>query len=52
MTGGLEMNANDYWQVFLETGAPEFYLLYHHARKLENNHVLDGSGISPAGHKL
>ena len=38
------MNAKDYWQFFLETGAPEAYLLYTKQMKLEENNVLDDSG--------
>ena len=32
------MNALDYWQLFLETGAPEMYLMYC-KRKSEETHV-------------
>jgi len=46
------MKASDYWQMFLETGAPEMYLLYHNARKMESSNVLDDSGTGPASHKL
>ena len=46
------MNAKDYWQIFLETGAPEFYLLYHKAQKMENINVLDGSRIGSEGNSL
>ena len=46
------MNAQDYWQMFLETGAPELYLLYNNARKMERSHVLDDSGPGVAGHTL
>ena len=46
------MNASDYWQIFMETGAPEMYLLYHNARKLEKRHVLDDSGAGPAGNDI
>lgn len=46
------MNSKDYWQMFMETGAPELYLLYHKAQKMENTNVLDGSGSGPAGHSL
>lgn len=35
------MKAIDYWHVFLETGAPEAYLLYHAALKREDKHVSD-----------
>lgn len=42
------MDAQGIWQVFLETGAPEMYLLYSKARKLEDIHVLDDSGTGAA----
>jgi hypothetical protein len=35
------MKSQDYWQLFLETGSPELYLLYNNARKMETNHVFD-----------
>ena len=38
------MNARDYWEVFLETGAPEFYLMYSNAMKTEEHHVSDDTG--------
>lgn len=41
------MNAKDYWTVFLETGAPEAYLLYSAALKTEGKHVPDGAGCHP-----
>ena len=41
------MNAKDYWSVFLETGAPEAYLLYSAALKTEGKHVPDDSGSCP-----
>ncbi len=46
------MNAQDYWEFFLETGAPEVYLLYNNARKMEKIHVLDDSGPCASGHGL
>ena len=46
------MNANTMWQMFLETGAPEIYLLYHEAKKLEELHVSDGSGVGSAHNQL
>jgi hypothetical protein len=46
------MNAQDYWSVFLETGAPEFYLLYNQARRMEEIHVFNDSGAGSAGHGL
>ena len=50
--GGMNMNSQDYWQMFLETGAPEMYLLYHKAQKMEKTNVLDGSGSGPADRTL
>ena len=41
----------DYWKLFMETGAPEVYLL-HKAMQAEENHVSDDSGHRPAGHGL
>lgn len=46
------MEAKDYWQMFLETGAPEAYLMYTKALKLEANHVFNGEGPGAAGHGL
>lgn len=43
------MKAADYWDVFMETGAPEAYLLYSAALKTEGKHVPDDSGRSPEG---
>jgi hypothetical protein len=47
----MKMNAKDYWQAFVETGAPEFYTLYSQTKRLENSHVPDdqGSGVAPDG---
>ena len=49
---GMEMNAQQLWQTFLETGSPEVYLLYNQAKRVEQNHVFDSSGAGPAGHSL
>lgn len=46
------MNAGEYWQLFLETGAPEAYMLYSKQLKLEESHVFDYSGHCPANHEL
>ena len=46
------MNAFDYWQLFLETGAPEAYLMYTKAMKTEGKHVFDDSGDRPQSHGL
>ena len=46
------MQSKDYWQMFIETGAPELYLLFNNARKMENTHVLDDNGIGTQSHGL
>ena len=38
------MDSHNLWQLFLETGAPEMYLLYNRARKMEVSYAHDGSG--------
>jgi hypothetical protein len=45
------MEPKDYWQLFLETGAPEMYLLYARQQKLEAMHVFDGSGNRTQGNR-
>lgn len=46
------MRSQDYWQIFLETGAPEMYLLFNRARKMETNYVLDDPSPGIAGNEL
>ena len=46
------MNAQDYWKMFLETGAPEMYLLFSRERRMEATHVLDDTGLGAAGYRL
>ncbi len=46
------MKAQDYWQMFLETGVPEYYLLYNHALKMEKDHVYDHTGTGTSGYGL
>ena len=46
------MNATDYWRIFLETGAPEAYLLYSRALRMEAMDVSDDKGTGAAGHRL
>lgn len=46
------MNAGEYWQLFLETGAPEVYMLYSRQLKSEEHYVFDNTGHCPAGHGL
>ena len=46
------MDAKDYWQMFMETGAPELYMLYSQALKMEEVHVPDDTGAGAAGYGL
>ena len=46
------MEARHYWQLFVETGAPEMYLLYNKARKMEVQNVLDDQGAGAAHNEL
>lgn len=46
------MTSQEYWQMFLETGLPEMYLLYNNARKMETINVLDNPGPGASGHNL
>jgi len=46
------MNSSELWKLFLETGAPEAYLLYSRALKMEARHVPDNSGTGTAGNGL
>ncbi len=46
------MESKHYWQLFMETGAPEMYLFYNKARKMEAQNVLDDEGVGASGHKL
>ena len=46
------MKSTDYWQLFLETGAPEAYLMYSMKLKSEANYVYDDSGHRPESNGL
>lgn len=46
------MKAEDYLNLFMETGAPEMYLMYHHVRRLENRNVPDNQGIGASDNSL
>lgn len=46
------MKSQDYWQLFLETGAPEAYLMYSKMLKSEATHVYDNPGSGPESHGL
>ena len=46
------MNANAFWQVILDTGAPEMYLLYSKAHKSEENYAFEDPGACAPGDRL
>ena len=46
------MDAQSAWQIFLETGAPELYLIYRQAGKMEKPYVFDNSGPGPEKYKI
>lgn len=46
------MNANGFWQLFLDTGAPEMYLLYNKVRKSEEADVFENSGTGSQSNTL
>ena len=39
------MDSKFYWEVFLETGAPEMYVYYQEARRSEEAYVSDSAGL-------
>lgn len=44
------MEAKDYWQLFLETGAPEMYMLYSKMAKTEAANVSDNPSPGVTGY--
>jgi hypothetical protein len=46
------MKSRELWQAFLDTGAPELYVLYSKAREAEANYVFNNSGTCTASHQL
>lgn len=46
------MDSQNLWTYFLDTGAPEAYILYNIARRMEANHVSDNPGTCAAGNRL
>lgn len=46
------MLSKDYWNCFMDSGIPEYYLLYIKARRMENPDVPDNKGVSIAGQSL
>ena len=46
------MKSMDYWNLFMETGAPEAYLMYSKRLKWEERHVFECPGNRPQGNGL
>ena len=46
------MKSRELWQAFLDTGAPELYILYSKAREAEDNYVFDNNGTCITSHQL
>lgn len=46
------MDVHAAWQLFVNTGAPEAYLLYNQLKKAEETYVPDDSGLGHTGHSL
>lgn len=50
--GGMEMRPELYWQLFLETGSPEAYLMYSEAKRLEQINVPKYEWPGCSGHTI
>jgi hypothetical protein len=48
----MAVQAKDLWQMFMETGVPEYYMLYTKAMRMEGVHVPDDTSFGPSGHGL
>lgn len=46
------MNSCELWQAFLDTGAPELYVLYSKAKRTEMAHVSDNQRAGAACRSL
>lgn len=49
---GMRMDAKSYWQLFLETGAPEIYMMYTRALKSEERYVSEHHCLGAEGKRL
>lgn len=46
------MNSQKFWMAFLDTGAPEMYLLFKKTRVMEEHNVSDTQGPCAASNEL
>ena len=49
---GIRMDAREYWKLFIETGAPEVYMMYTQALKSEETYVPEHPGVGSEGQRL
>lgn len=45
ITGGIVMDSKFFWEVFLDTGAPEMFVYYQEAKRSEEAYVSDSAGV-------
>lgn len=43
------MKSLEYWKCFMDSGAPEYYLMYSYAKKMEESDVFDDKGTGTSG---
>ena len=46
------MDAMEYWKIFVETGAPELYLMYAKAMKSGEQYVSENKGTGTTCHRI
>lgn len=46
------MDSQSLWRMFLHTGAPELYLMYTDAKRLEEHSVFNGQRTGDSDHQL
>ena len=46
------MDAPSYWNLFLDSGLPEYYLMYSRAKAMEESHVFEHKGFGASGNAL
>ena len=46
------MDSQKIWQMFMQTGSPELYVLYKQACKMEDSHAFDNPGAGASGYGL
>ena len=39
------MDSKQYWKLFIQTGAPELYILFNQARRMEATDVFEDQGV-------